>query len=100
MKEQSSFPENDVELMPILVEVYKENDYPRDRVVADKRACLGFTQEFNRRAGTDYSMSVIGIALVRSGKRRKDHPGLRLPSIGRRWDGPKFMPGGAANESH
>jgi hypothetical protein len=72
-----------------LKSLYKENDYPSDRLFRHRAAITGFTNEFNQRLGTEFSAADISAELERIRKDKTRTGGL--PKLGRRFGGPKFL---------
>lgn len=76
------------DIIDIFHAVYKENDYPSDRMENDLTALTGFTREINRRTGIEYTNAEISTILYRLRKTPKLY-GI-LPHCGKSFTGPKF----------
>jgi len=75
--------------VPVMLQVYEENNYPSDRLVRNQCALGGFVKEFNRRVGRAYSKDDVADSLMHIRKDRKGTGGL--PHLGRDYNGPNFL---------
>jgi len=74
----------------LLKDLYKENDYPSDRLIRDELALRAFCCEFNKRASSSYSEEQVAAELERVRKDKRGTGGL--PKLGRAFKGPKLRP--------
>ena len=68
--------------------LYKENDYPSDRLIKNQEALSGFTGEFNSRVHESFSLEEVAAGLERIRKDKARTGGL--PRLGRSFRGPRF----------
>lgn len=69
--------------------LYRENDYPSERLIRDQDALVGFTEEFNSRSKGTFTASDVAAELERIRKDKKGTGGL--PKLGRSYSGPRFV---------
>lgn len=71
-----------------LKDLYRENDYPLDRMLIDEVAADGFAKEFEDRIGIKIPKEFILGRLEYIRKTKRSTGGL--PRLGRSWHGPRF----------
>jgi hypothetical protein len=76
------------EYQVLLVELYRENDCPSDRLFIEKSLMMAFTKEFNSRLGTSFTSEEVADELERLRKNKRRTGGL--PKLGRSYMGPKY----------
>ncbi len=69
-------------------DLYRENDFPSERLIREPSALAGFTAKLNARTKQEFSCEVVAAELerIRKGKRRTGG----LPKLGRSFHGPHF----------
>lgn len=75
--------------LDVVKSLYRENDYPSDRLIRERRALVGFTAELSARAQQQFPVEEVAAELERIRKDKSRTGGL--PKVGRSFHGPRFV---------